>query len=586
MEQFCHKHSLVKERRTMKTNMWKLLTELVVLTMLVAGLAACGPKETPAPTEPPPEEAAEPPPEEATEPPLEEATEEPAEAEPVTLRVGGTTIWDAINPATGWESYTLRYWFHDGLIEWAELQTFEPGLAESWTVSDDGLVWTFKVREGLTFHDGTACTAEDVAWSLNFLMEGMIGPLELYVTGFEEVVALDPTTVQITLSEPTALMLTARLHYAWILPRSVWEGKTYDEIMEFEDPAAVIGTGPYQLVEYVEDEYMIVEANEDYYRGKPVIDRIIIQQYATEDAVVQALLAGEVDLITEVPFTAVEPLQEAENVEVVIMPSLSLDDLVINSHVNGTQPESLNDPAVRLAMDYVIDKQEILDVAYAGYGEIAASILPPAMGDWVNPDLAPLPYDPDEGNRILDEAGYLDSDGDGIREDADGNPLEYRLYAEEIGTSARVLEIISNGLAEIGISAPPTLMDGDALYDLLEPDWDFDMILWGWGWDPDPDFAVFCFTCQSIEDYLSDCGYCNEEYDAIYLEQGITMDEEARRELIWQAQEILFTDRPYINLAYPPTIQAYRSDRFTFTDFSAGDLLTKWTLVKDPQPVR
>ncbi|MDH4135448.1 MAG: ABC transporter substrate-binding protein, partial [Anaerolineae bacterium] len=525
-------------------------------------------------------------------PSAEEAAQFVAEApaaapEPVTLRVGDTTIWDAINPATGWESYYLRYWFYDGLIEWAELTSFEPGLAESWEVSEDGLVWTFKVREGVTFHDGTPCTAEDVAWSLNFLMEGMIGPLELYVTGFEEVVALDPTTVQITVSEPTALMLTARLHYAWILPRSVWEGMTYDEIMEFEDPAAVIGTGPYKLVEYVEDEYMIMEANEDYYRGKPVIDRIVIQQYATEDAVVQALLAGEIDLIADVPDTAVQPLQAAENVEVRVMQALSIEDLAINSHVDGTQPESLNDPAVRLAMEYAIDKQEIIDVAYAGYGEIATSILPPAFGDWVNADLAPIPFDPDEGNRILEEGGYVDSDGDGIREDADGNPLEYRLYAADLATEARVLEIISDGLAEIGISAPPTLMDGDSLYDLLEPDWDFDMILWGWGWDPDPDFAVYCFTCQSIEDYLSDCGYCKEEYDALYEEQGMTMDEEARRELIWEAQATLFEDRPYITLYYLPTMQAWRSDRFTFTDFSAGDLLRKWSLTMGyPQPVQ
>jgi peptide/nickel transport system substrate-binding protein len=585
----------------MVTRVWKIVTVMAVLTLFVAGLATCGPTAAPAPTEPPaveateaapveatgapPPEATEAPPPEATEAPPPEPTEEPAEAEPITLRVGTTTIWDAINPATGWTSYNLRYLFHDGLIEWAELQTFEPGLAESWTVSDDGLVWTFKIREGVTFHDGTPMTAEDVAWSMNLLMEGMIGPLEIYVTGFEEVVALDPTTVQITLSEPTALMETARLHYAWILPRSVWEGMTYDEIMEFEDPAAVIGTGPYKLIEYVEDEYMIIEANEDYYRGKPVIDRIVFQQYGTEDVMVQALLAGEVDMINEVPYTAVQPLEEEENVEVVIMDSLSLDDLVINSHVNGTQPESLNDPAVRLAMDYAIDKQEIIDVGYAGYGEVAASILVPVMGDWVSPRIQPLPLDPAEANRILDEAGYVDSDGDGIREDADGNPLEYRLYAEELGSSARILEIISGNLAEIGISAPPTLMDGDSLYDLLEPDWDFDMILWGWGWDPDPDFAVFCFTCESIADYLSDCGYCNEEYDAIYFEQGVTLDPEERKQLIWEAQETLFEDRPYINLVYPPTIQAYRSDRFTFTDFSGGDLLNKWNLVKDPQPV-
>lgn len=553
----------------MKSNIWKLITILGFLTLLIIVLAACAPK----------------PAVESPEPPPVEVKDEPAIAEPVTLRIGTTTIWDAISPATGWESYTLRYLFHDGLIEWTELTSFEPGLAESWTVSDDELVWTFKIREGLTFHDGTPCTAEDIAWSLNFLMEGMIGPLELYVEGFEEVIALDPTTLQITVSEPTALMTTARLHYAWILPRSVWEGMTYDDIMEFEDPATVIGTGPYKLIEYVEDEYMIIEAFDNYYRGKPVIDRIIIQQYATEDAMVQALQAGEVDMIDEVPVTAVQPLETAENIEVVIMDSISLDDLVINAHENGTQPESLNDPAVRLAMDYAIDKQEIIDVGYAGYGDIAGSILPPAFGDWVSPNIQPLPHDLVEANRILEDAGYTDSDGDGIREDADGNPMEYRLYSEEFGTAARILEIISDNLAEIGISAPPTLMDGDSLYDLLEPDWDFDMILWGWGWDPDPDFAVFCFTCMAIEDYLSDVGYCNEDYDDIYFEQGVTTDLEERKLLIWEAQDILFEDRPYINLVYPKTIQAYRSDLFTFTDFSGGNLLNKWNLVKDPQPV-
>jgi len=562
-----------------KANIWKLLTLVVVLTMLVTSLAACrAPGPPPAPTEPPPPEATEPPPPEATEPP---------EAEPVTLRVGATTIIDAINPATGWESYYLRYWFHDGLVEWAELNTFEPGLAESWTVSDDGLVWTFKIRKGLTFHDGTPCTAEDIAWSLNLLMEEKFPPLIGYVYGFEEVIALDPTTVQITVSEPSALMTSARLHYAFILPRSVWEGMTFDEIMEFEDVSAAIGTGPYKLVEYVEDEYMIVEANEDYYRGKPVIDRIVIQQYATEDTMVQALLAGEVDLITEVPSTAVQPLQAAENVEVAIMDSLSVEDLVINSHVDGTQPESLNDPAVRLAIEYAIDKQKIIDVAYAGYGEIATSVLAPVMGDWFNTDLVAVPFDLDEANRILDEAGYVDSDDDGMREDADGNPLEYRLYAEEIGSYARAIEIISDGLAEIGISAPPALMDGDALYDFLAPDWDFDMIYWGWGWDPDPDFAVSCFTCiQAEAGGLSDCGYCNQDFDATYHEQARTMDHEERRELIWKAQEILFQDRPYIMLVYIPTIQAWRSDRFTFTDLSAGDVLRKWTLVRDPQPVQ
>jgi ABC-type transport system substrate-binding protein len=376
----------------MKTVKWKLVIIICILSLFVIVQAACVPQSEPATKA-------------VTEAVTETVTEMVTETEPVTLRIGTTSIWDAINPATGWESYNLRYLFYDGLIEWTGLTSFEPGLAESWTVSDDGLVWTFKIRKGLTFHDLTPCTAEDIAWSMNFLMEGMIPPLELYTEGFKEVVALDDTTLQITVSEPTALMTTARLHYAWV----------------------------------------------------------------------QALQSGEVDLINEVPYTAVEPLEMADNIEVVIMDSISLDDLVINSNANGTQPESLNDPAVRLAMDYAIDKQEIIDVGYAGIGDVAGSILPPSFGDWVSPNIQPLPHDLAKANSILDDAGYTDSDGDGIREDADGNPLVYRLYSEELGTSARILEIISNNLADIGISSAPTLMDGDSLYDLLEPEWDFDM---------------------------------------------------------------------------------------------------------------
>jgi peptide/nickel transport system substrate-binding protein len=128
----------------------------------------------------------------------------------------------------------------------------------------------------------------------------------------------------------------------------------------------------------------------------------------------------------------------------------------------------------------------------------------------------------------LDEAGYLTAMGM-IRGDAT-NPLEYRLYAEETGTYARILEIISDNLAAIGISAPPTLMDGDSLYSLLEPDWDFDMILWSWGWDPDPDFAIYVFTCGAIPENLSDSGYCNEAYDKIYTAQGDALDLEQRKQ--------------------------------------------------------
>jgi peptide/nickel transport system substrate-binding protein len=563
----------------MKTKLWKLAIVLVIVAMGLPGLVGCKPAATP--TEAPMEEPTAAPVVEPTEVPEAEATEPPPEAEPVTLRVATTYIWDTANPAFGWYGYTLRYLLYDTLVEEAGISDFVPGLAESWTVSDDGLVWTFKIREGVTFHDGTPCTAEDVAWSLNWTIENEIETFSFYLINFAEVVALDDTTLQVTLSDPVGNM-EYLLMYVWILPESVWGDMAYDEIMEFEDLAAGIGTGPYELVEWVEGEYLILEANKDYWRTTPVIDRVVFQEYATEDAAVQALLAGEIDVIAAdtIPTTAVQTLEEAENIEVAIMESTTVDELIINSHENGTQPESLWDQAVRLAIAYGIDKQQIVNVAYLGYADPATVIVPRSLGDWHNSDIEDVPFDPAEGARILEEAGFVDSDDDGVREDKDGNPLEYRLYGTDTASNARILEIISDGLAQVGISAPPTLMDEDSLIGLY-PDFDFDLIYWGWGLDPDPDFAMLIFTCdQREEGGWSDSGYCDEEFEEMYLEQGITVDHEARRQLIWKMQEKLFNDRPYIMLTYAKNIQAYRSDLFTGFGLEAGDILWKSAFLK------
>jgi peptide/nickel transport system substrate-binding protein len=267
-------------------------------------------------------------------------------------------------------------------------------------------------------------TAEEVAWSLNWTIENEIETFSFYLANFEEIVALDDTTLQVTLSDPVGNM-EYLLMYVWILPKSVWGEMSLDEIMEFEDIAAGIGTGPYKLVEWSEGEFLILEANKDYWRTEPAIDRIIYREFATEDAVVQALLAGEIDVIDadNVPSTAIQTLLDAEHVQVPIMESTAIDELIINSHEDGTQPESLWDPAVRLAIAHAIDKQQIITVAYLGYADPASVIVPTSMGDWHNSDVEDIPFDIEEGNRVLEDAGYIDSDNDGVREDKDGNPL-------------------------------------------------------------------------------------------------------------------------------------------------------------------
>ncbi len=551
----------------MKTKLMFLFSLLAAMALV---LSACGGgAATPVPEEP----------NAATEPPA--GTDAPEPSEPVTLDVGTTYIWDTANPTFGWYGYTIRYMIYDTLVEEQGISNFQPGLAESWTVSDDGLVWTFKIREGVKFHDGTPCDANAVAWSLNWTLEQDVETFAFYLYNFDEIVALDDTTLQVTLSSPVGNM-EYLLMYVWILPESVWGEMDYDAMMEFEDLSAAVGTGPYILKEWSEGEYMILEANKDYWRTTPVIDQIIYHEYATEDAVVQALLAGEIDATdTEsIPATAIETLQAADNIEVPIMGSTTIDELIINSHENGTQPASLWDPAVRLAIAYGIDKQQIVNVAYLGYADALGPVVPASMGDWHNSDIVDIPFDPAEGNRVLDEAGYLDNDGDGIREYSDGSPLEYRFYGTDDSTVARIMEIIADGLDQVGISAPPTLMDEDSLI-ALYPAFDFDLVYWGWGLDPDPDFAMLIFTCdQREEGGWSDSGYCDEEFEEMYVEQGITVDHEARRALIWKMQEKLFNDRPYILLTNSKNVQAYRSDRFTGFGEEAGDILWKSALLQ------
>jgi peptide/nickel transport system substrate-binding protein len=494
------------------------------------------------------------------------------QAEPVTMRIRYYREPSSLNPLQTWGGgWHIKYMMYDRLSDLDTVTSVRPGLAESWEYNEDYTVWTFKIREGVTFHDGTPCAAEDIAWSINWMIENEFPSMSAYVDGIKEAIALDGTTLQLNLEGPSPNLVSAKLIFLWILPRSVWEGLTYDEVMEKEGLDCTIGTGPYKVVDWMRDQYMILEAYDGYWRGRSPVDRIIFQHYSTEEAAVQALLAGEIDMIDQVPWHAVETLEEVEDIEVVTLPILWTQYLMLNAREQGTQARSLLDPTVRLAIAHAIDKQRIIDIVYLGYGEVGTIPTDSDFGDLHNPNIVDVPFDIAEGNRILDEAGYIDTDGDGIREWSDGTSLQYRMYTDEGATGIRKLEIVAEGLAQVGISATPQQIDKmGSLY----PDYDFDLATWGWRWDPDIDESLRSFRCEEAPDGWNDCGLCDPQYDELYAQLGATLDEEKRRDIIWQMQEIFFESRCYIVFSYPPQIAAYRSDRFT--NFNTTDYSTLW----------
>jgi len=547
----------------MKNKLWRFCVVGLLLAILVA---ACAPAveapETPEIVE--------------TEAPVEPA----APDEPVVMRVGTTSFWDGNNlgvEVTGWMVYRLLF---DSIVEFGDNGEFVPGLAESWSVDDSGLVWTFKIREGVKFHDGTPCAAEDIAWSLKWMEEiGFDSIAYMWAGLFTEVVALDETTLQITTASPLSYMEYI-LSYSFVVPQSVWgEITDHDTMAAYTGDDATVGTGPFKFVEWVSGEYLILEKNEEYWGTVPAIDQLIFQQYATEDTMVNALIAGEIDGISIVPATAVETLQSDPNTEVIIWKGWGVDELTINSYAEGTQPASLADPVVRLAMEYAIDRDQINDVVYLGYYAPATTLIAPVLGDLHNDSVESISFDVAMANQVLDEAGYLDSNSDGIREWSDGSPLQYRFLIDDTATSARLAEVIKNGFAQAGIGVEIQAVDYNTQVDSVFTNYDYDLTYWAWGADPDPDFLATVFACDQLW-WWNDSGYCDEEYDALYQASRTAIDKEERKQAVWKIQEKIYNDRPWIVLLYSSIISAYRSDRFTGFNPETNYLFGKWSILQ------
>jgi len=272
-------------------------------------------------------------------------------------------------------------------------------------------------------------------------------------------------------------------------------------------------------------------------------------------------------------------LQNDPSVEVVIWKGWGLHELTLNSNKDGTQPASLGDPVVRKAMEYAIDREQINDVVFMGYDTPATTYVAPVLGDWHNNEVDTISFDLAMANQMLDEAGYMDTDGDGIREWSDGSPLTYRFLIDDAASSARLAEVIKNGFSQAGISVDVQAVDFNTQMNNVFYNFDFDLTYWYWGGDPDPDFFSTVYACEQIG-WWNDSGYCNAEYDEMYYAQRTAIDKEDRADLIWQMQEKIYNDRPWIVLLYGSVISSYRADRFTGFDPDVNYLFGKYSILQ------
>ena len=497
--------------------------------------------------------------------------------QPAVVRIGWAGSPDTLNPGNAIlaTSYTIFELVYDSMYELNLDGTYRLSIAESANVSDDGTVWTFKIRDGIKFHDGQPLTAEDVAWTYNLYKDTPEYPYlnGYYTTYFDSVETTDNNEVVLTLTEQIP-NLESQLIFLYILPKHIWEGQ---DKLEYEN-IEMIGSGPFKMAEYSQNEFVRLTANAEHFSTPPKVDEVIFQTFENQDALVQAIRSGQVDMITEMPSTAAQSLKEEENIELVTGAPLSpgVTDIIFNQidPENCPTPEeggictghpALRDRDVRLAMAHATDKKQLIDTLLLGLGTPGFTLIPDGLGDWFNSSLTDYNFSPDKANQILDDAGYLDTDGDGVRELPDGSrPLTFRLnWPSDSIEAPRMAEMLADMWGAIGITLEPSAVDPDALTAQCCPAFDFDIMIWGWVSDPDPSSLLYVYTTDAIPYGSSETGYSNPAYDELYTQQQTELDLEARRAIVWEMQKLVHDDVVYIIPYYSAAVQAYRTDRFT-----------------------
>ena len=492
----------------------------------------------------------------------------------LTLRLGWTESPLNLNPFIGYSnSYEVWLLNYDTLVAVGAdgAPSKETGLAEDWSLSADEKEWTFTIRQGVTWQDGEPLTARDVAWTFNTIIKEELS-LAVYLKGVEKAVAVDDTTLKVYCSEPKANMLLTQV-YIYILPEHIWGKLTGDELSTtFRNPVPIVGSGPFQTVEFKKDDYVKLVRNPTYWGKKPTLDEVIFQYYTNSDTMVQDLKSGAVDGAQVIPATQFQQLQNEPGIQAIPYPLYNWEYVDVNCYES---PDSLGnpvltDPAFRVAMAWAIDRQKCATLAWNGLADPGYGIFPkkgwPASADpYYQPDAADtIGFDLEKADQLMDEAGYTDTDGDGIRNDPKhgGKDIKLRLWARDISPESQVQgKLIAGWLQQIGLDIEYSVVDegalGDSIWnykgDTYAPD--YDLALWDFMGYIDPGDSAACFTTEQIENY-NEMNWSNAEYDRLTEEQYREMDVAARMELLKQAQAVMYAEQPMIVIDYPSVLQA------------------------------
>lgn len=383
-----------------------------------------------------------------------------ARAEKIVYAAGdpnelGVTTFNPIKVELNHEAMSLIY---DKLIEWGLDGNFYPGLAESWTVSEDGLTWTMQLKKGVKFHDGTPFNAEVVKW---FLKEMETGPSGYMVGAIDNVEITGPHSVIIHMKHPDPNMLFNYSQTFMAVPSM----EAYIKYGEDFGTKHVVGSGPYKFESWSPGNELVLVKNPDYTwgpghiknKGPAKIDKVVYKDTKEESTRFLELKTGKMDVVFSVPTMFIDKIEKDKNLGIVRLPGDSLYHMIMN-----TQSPPLDNVLVRKGIALAVDQESITRNVFAGAGKPAHTYLIDSLpASKVDPK-DEIRYNPEGAKAALDEAGWKPGP-DGVRVDKDGNRLKLKMLAKNESSYRRSAEVIQAQLAAVGIETEINLMDPSSI---------------------------------------------------------------------------------------------------------------------------
>jgi len=460
-------------------------------------------------------------------------------------------------------------------------------IASSWTISEDGLTLTYKMRNDVTFSDGVKLNAHDVVFSYDFAMnEKIAAPRQrAYYRKIKSVIALDDYTVEFVFKEPyyNSLLMSGAME---IMPKHFYE-KYLDTPEKYnESKGILLGSGPYKLVDptsWTPDKGLVDLVRNERYWGPvtPSYDRMIWKVIEHDSARLTTFRNGEIDAYGARPIEYNKLLNDkalmSRTLNFEYMPPINGYTYIGWNQKRDGKDTRFKDRRVREAMTYLTDRQKIIDEIYLGYGEIAVSSFNP-QGKQHNKSLKPRLYDVEKAKALLKEAGYEDRDGDGVIEDSKGKKLEFELtFPNKSEDYKRLALLLKDLYARAGVAMIPKATEWPVMLENASKR-KFDAMMLGWTSVVESDMYQIFHSSQIKDEGDNFINYNNPKLDKC-IEEARTTVKIDKRMSIWQrCEKILYDDQPYTFLN--------RRSRLVFVDKRIKNLkVTNFGLNLDTTPL-